>query len=491
MSRQLTLRPASFLQHRRRRLLVLAIALVVGLPTAVEAKTEFSSLLDLEMTIPGGAIHNKFGFATSFPKPAAAPPFGIKNGNPGGEQKTFTANGGTANIGPLLAADAMARKDVPKGRGMKLFLEGDTNAVALDGSIGQAEGWLSGTAKFRLGNITGRPDIPQWIAEKVTVDLDVTTLYDLFASATNDLMPTDRANAKVVYSLTNTSTGDVLIPETVFTVDDDDIKAPERIGPVKNTTTLSLTIPANTFYNLELFGHIYVAGESRGAAPLNPVPVNRPPGSIPNLPERMDQTLPDDGMRLPVSTTALFGDAFGHGGGSLLASAGVIGEDPLARHGLNTVMLESAVTSGHNFYDLEVAVEVPVNDFSQVAIQDVMGAASGFHGQFYNLQLGTGVGGEFQLSQDPTMLSLAGVESPFAPQDLTGAYQLMGFNDPFVPRRWRSKASCSRDKCHSSKWSPTCTTKSTARSMAWPASRCVNWSKGLAATTTTTLSPMG
>jgi hypothetical protein len=316
---------------------------------------------------------------------------------------------------------------------MKLFLEGDTNAVAVDGSIGQAEGWLSGTAKFRLGNITGRPDIPQWIAERVTVDLDVSALYELFASATNDLIPTDRANAKVLYSLTNTSTGDVLIPETVFKVDDDDIKAPERIGPVRDTTTLSLTIPANTFYNLELFGHIYVAGESRGAGPLNPVPVNRPPGSIPNLPERMDQTLPDEGMRLPAATTALFGDAFGHGGGVLLASAGVIGEDPQARHGLNTVMLESAVTSGNSFFDLEVAVEVPVNDFSQVAIQDVMGAASGFHGQFYNLQLGTGVGGEFQLSQDPTMLSLAGVESPFAPQDLTGAYQLIGFNDPQNP----------------------------------------------------------
>lgn len=414
------------------RLLTLTLALSVALPMAAEAKTDFSALLDMDMTIPDGAITNKFGFATSFPKPAAPPAFGIKNGNPGGELKTFTKNGGTANIGPNLPDNAMVRKSVAKGRGMKLYLQGDTNAVPVNDSIGQAEGWLSGTAKFRLGNFTGRPGLPT--AQGVTVDLDVEMLYDLFAAATNDVQIQDRANAKVIYSLTNTTTGDVLIPETVLTVDDDDVKPDNRLGPVAiGIPTPKITIPANTFYNLELFGHVYVAGESRGAAPPNPPPVNRPPGSIPNLPDRMDQPLPDDDMRLASAQTALFGDAFGSGGGVLMASAGVVGEDPEALHGLNTVMLNDTVTSGDKFFDLEVAVEVPVNGSSQVAIQDVMEAASGFHGQFYGLQLGTGVGGEFQMSQDPGLLSLAGIESPLPPQELTGAYQLMGFNDPLNP----------------------------------------------------------
>ena len=433
MSHQLTFQPASSRQHRYRCLLALAITLVVALPSAVQARTNASALLELDMTIPSGAITNKFGFATSFPKPEDAPGIGINNGNPGGERSTFTQNGGSATLGPNRPEDGIKRNSIPKGRGMKLYLDEYTNAMPVDGSIGQAEGWLSGTTKFRLGNFTGRPGLPE-PAENLKVDLDVQMLYDLIASASNDIVIVDQANAKLVYSLINTTTGDILIPETVIRVDDDDVRPDDRkMSPKANIPTPQITLPSNSFHNLELFGHIYVAGESRGSAPPNPPPVNRPPGSIPNLPERMDQPLPDDDMRLPLASLALFGDALGHGGGVLQASAGVVGEAPEARHGLNTVMLNNTITSGDSFFDVEVAIEVPVNDFSQVAIQDVMGAASGFHGQFFDLQVGTGVGDEFQLSQNPGFLSLAGSESAFPSQDLTWAYQLMDFNDPFNP----------------------------------------------------------
>ena len=84
------------------------------------------------MTIPSGAITNKFGFATSFPKPEDAPGIGINNGNPGGERSTFTQNGGSATLGPNRPEDGIKRNSIPKGRGMKLYLDEYTNAMPVD-----------------------------------------------------------------------------------------------------------------------------------------------------------------------------------------------------------------------------------------------------------------------------------------------------------------------------------------------------------------------
>ena len=449
MSRLLQLTAFATQQAKPLRLVGLALLLAVSLTSAARARTFASSLLDVEMTIPSGAITNKFGFATSFPKPAELPGVSVKNGNPGGERKPFTAKGGTASLGPNNPADGMIRKSVSKGRGMKLYIEENTNAMPVDGSIGQAEGWISGRTKFRLGNFTGRPGLPE-PPENLKVDLDLQVLYDILATATNDPLIGDNSNAKVVYSLTNTTTGDVIVPETVFSVSDDDVNPDSRMTAAKfKVPTPKIELPSNSFHNLELFSHVYVAGQSVGASPPGPPPVIVPAPAIPALPDRMDKVLPDDEMHLPLPELSLFGDALGHGAGNLLGRAGVVGEAPEAIHGLDTVMLDNVIYAD-SFFDVAFEVEVPVNDFSRVAIQDTMGAAPGFHGQLFDLQLGTGLGDQFQLSQDPTMLSLAGAESNLPPQELTGAYQLMDMNDPFAPPRCCSRVSSSRGSCRSS-----------------------------------------
>lgn len=145
----MSVRTPPHLAGLRGKLCALGLSLVAMLPSAAPAATSFSSLLDLEMSVVGGAIENKFGFATSFPRPDVPPPKGGGNGNPGGDDRKFTNNGGTANLNPPLLKDGIQRKSVANGRGLRLAAGGDTNAILVDGSIGQAERWASGVTRFR------------------------------------------------------------------------------------------------------------------------------------------------------------------------------------------------------------------------------------------------------------------------------------------------------------------------------------------------------
>lgn len=414
----------------RRKLLALGLAAASLAPSTALARTDFSSLLDLELSVPGGAIENKFGFATSFPRPGDVPAFGSLNGNPGGKDQIVQLAGGTATLIPANGADGIQRKTVAGGRGMKLNAAGNTNAILDNDSIGQAERWISGTTRFRLGNFTGRPGLPT--AEELTIGLNLDVKTKLHAEATNDLEIADRANAKAIYSLTNTTDGAALVPEKIFEVDDDDTGPRAEIDSTANVPIPAIKIPAASFIELDLRGHIYVAGESRGSEPPLPVPLLPPFGAIPDLHDRMDVPFPEPEMLLPPDPFSLFGNVDPFGQVLLGGVAGVTGEAPEALHEIDTVYTEQIMHTVDSFFDIAYEIEVPVNDAAPIALEETLVAPGGTHTMMIDMQLGTGVGDQFQMSQDPGMLGIEGQQSPVPPQELTGAYQLMDINDPFL-----------------------------------------------------------
>lgn len=403
---------------------LLALLALLAAPAArVDAATAFNSNLDLALSVPGGAIENKFGFATSFPRPADSPPPGPAAPNPGGATSGESAGGGVFTLDPLVPN---SRYTVAGGRGMQLQTGGTTNALPVDGSYAVGEGWQSGRMRFRLGNFTGRPGLPA--AEGLKIDLKLDAIEGYLASATNDLNPLDLATAKYSYQLVNATTGDVLYERTEQKFSDNDAEAAKGPAAIANPQMVSVTMPADTFYNIELFGHVYAAGTSKGLGfPFTPTP------SVTQVQQRMNTTLPDQEMQMQPHFAALFGDALGFGDWRLASVSGVTGEDPFARQGLNTITLETVATSPHVPYDMEIAVETPVDGFSQLAIDHLLVPAGGMHAGFYDLQVGHGVGEDFQLSLDPVGLSLAGPNSQLPPQELSGAMQVVGANDPHMP----------------------------------------------------------
>lgn len=400
-----------------------AVALL-GSSVAI-ARTEFSSMLDIELSVPGGAVTNKFGFATSFPRPAAPPPPAPAGANPIGQWTSGAGGTGVVvqNPNPVVAQ----RKDVAKGRGLKLQVGGTTNATAPGPGWAVGEGWASGRVRFRLGNFTGRPGLPA--AQDVTVNLDMKVLRELTALATNDPEVFDEASARYIYELVNVDTGAVVVPATEVLAFDDDFGPPEGLPVGADPIAIApITIPADTFWNLELFAHVYAAGVSETNPPVLPVPA-----PIAGTRPRMLLPLPDPQMEVEPLVTALFGDAFGQGQGQLLAHSGVTGNDPHAVAGFDTVMLEQALFTTDSFFDVQLEVEAPVNDVAQIVLEDLMLMSGGQHGFAYEMQLGAGVGDQFQMSLDPFMLGFQGPESQLPPQELTGAYELVGANDPQLP----------------------------------------------------------
>ncbi|MEM8945755.1 MAG: PEP-CTERM sorting domain-containing protein [Planctomycetota bacterium] len=426
----MSVRTESIVRGLRRKLLAMSLAAVALVPNTTLAATDFSSLLDLELSIPGGAIENKFGFATSFPRPGAAPAFGSLNGNPGGAETLIQLGGGTATLLPANGNEGIERKTVPGGRGMKLNASGTTNAILDDDSIGQAERWITGHTRFRLGNFTGRPGLPA--AEELTIGLNLDVKGNVHANATNDIAIVDRANAKAIYSLTNSTAGGAIVPQTELIVNDDDAGPRQEIDVTANVPIAPIKIPAASFVELDLMGHIYVAGESRGSEPPHAVPPFRPAGSIQDLPDRMDVPFPVPEMELELAQLQLFGDVNPFGDVLLAGMAGVPAPDPLALHGVNTVFTDQVMHTVDSFFDIAYEIEVPVNDFAPVALQETLIAPGGTHTMMMDMQLGTGVGDQFQLSQQPEILGVEGQQSPVPPQELTGAYQLLDINDPFL-----------------------------------------------------------
>ncbi len=426
----MSVRIETIVTRLRRGLLALGLSLAVVLPNVASAATDFSSLLDLELSVVGGAIENKFGFATSFPRPDEAPDFGDLNGNPGGAQTLIALGGGTANLFPINGKNGIERKTVAGGRGMKLNASGNTNAILDDDSIGQAERWITGRTRFRLGNFTGRPGLPA--AEELEIKLNLDTTSTLHASATNDKAIVDRANAKTIFSLTNSTDGVDLVPELLIDVNDDDGNAPQAVDVTANVPVPAVKIPAASFIELDLMGHIYVAGESRGSEPPHAVPPFRPAGAVQDFPDRMDVPFPEPEMRLELAQLQLFGDVNPFGDVLLAGMAGVPGEDPLALHGVNTVFTDQVLHTVDSFFDIAYEIEVPVNEAAPIALEETLVAPGGTHTMMMDMHLGTGVGDQFQLSQDPGMLGIESQQSPVPPQELTGAYQLMAINDPFL-----------------------------------------------------------
>jgi len=425
--------------HKLIRFLTQPVLFVVLLAavTSTYAKSIFDAQLDLSLKVatPPGAttpvIENKFGFATSFPRPKDKDGKPTGQPNPDKDWDEFTLQGGTATKKPNpFAAD---RKKVKYGLGLKFHVGGETDAF-VPGDFGWGEGWASGRTRIRLGNFTGRDGLPP--AQVVKVNLELDTTATAVARAVKGDASYDWASAKYFYELTNEATGAVLASNAGWPVGDQATSTegdpPAGIGEgLKKMVPLNL--PANSFTNFDLFGHVYASGFSDVVA--GPLPVVPPAWAAP-FQQRANQLLPSAGMNLgPMDEwIPLFGNVFGHGPWLVADVAGVKGSDPLAVKGNDTVFLTQVATNPNQLQDLEISVETPIDEYTVFTLDNNVTAAGGVHLFGSQLALGTGVGDQFELHDQAGQLQfLLEDTSPDSQIEQTGAFEFVGVNDPVSP----------------------------------------------------------
>ena len=194
-----------------------------------------------------------------------------------------------------------------------------------------------------------------------------------------------------------------------------------------------VNLPSNSFTNIDLFGHVYASGFSDVTA--GPPPAVAPGWAAP-FQQRANQLFPDADMDLGSLDDwgPLFGDVVGHGSWLVADVAGVNGSDPLATSGNDTVFTTQIATNPNQLQDLEISVETPVGDYTVFSFDNDVIAAGGVHLFDYRLELGTGVGDQFQghdpLGQDGQLQFLLEGSSADRQIEQTGTFELVDGNDP-------------------------------------------------------------
>ena len=418
------------------RFLTPPVLFVVLLATVTNtyARSVFDAQLNLSLKVatpPGTTtpvIENKFGFATSFPRPRDKKGRPVGPPNPTKEWNQKTLSGGTATQDPTpLVAE---RKKVKHGLGLNFHVGGATDAFVA-GDYGEGEGWASGRTRIRLGNFTGRDGLPP--AQVVNVNLELDTAAIAMAHAVNGDASFDWAFAKYFYELTNEATGAVLAQnigwpagkEAESTEGDPAHgvgEGPKHIVPLR--------LPANSFTNIDLFGHVYAAGFSEVLP--GPLPAVLPAWAVP-FQQRAKQMLPDSEMNLEYADP-LFGNVVGHGSWLVDDVAGVKGDDLLAVNGNDTVFLAQVATAPNQLQDLEISVETPVDEYTVFTLDNNVTAAGGVHLFGSQLELGTGVGDQFESHDQAGQLRFLLEDSSHDSQiERTGAFEFVGVNDPVSP----------------------------------------------------------
>ncbi len=428
------------------RFLTQPVLFVVLLATVTNtyARSIFDAQLDLSLNVvtpPGEkspVIENKFGFATSFPRPRDNAGELTGQPNPDEDWVPFTLQGGTAvqKPNPFVAKG----KKVTHGRGLKFHVGGETDAF-VPGDYGEGEGWASGRTRIRLGNFTGHEGLPP--AEVIQVNLELNALSTLLAVAVTGDASYDWASAKYFYELTNEATGAVLVSGpggpagNLATSEEGDPAAGNANAAQQNIVPVNL--PSNSFTNVDLFGHVYATGFSE--VERAPVP-GVPPAGLAPLQQRANQLFPDPEMGALAAFgnvnvgewDPLFGNVFGHGSWLVADVAGVKGSDPWAVNGNDTVFLTQVATAPNQLQDLEISVETPVDEYTVFTLENNVTAAGGVHLFGSQLELGTGVGDQFQGHDQAGQIQfLLGDTSPDSQIEQTGAFQLVDVNDPVSP----------------------------------------------------------
>lgn len=417
--------------------LVLFAVLVAAAPSTY-ARSIFDAELDLSLSVvtPAGkespVIENKFGFATSFPRPRDNAGDLTGQPNPVENWDLFALQGGTAvqKPNPFVAKG----KKVTHGRGLKFHVGGETDAF-VPGDYSEGEGWASGRTRIRLGNFTGHEGLPP--AEAIQVNLQLNATGIAKAQAVNGDASFDWASAKYFYELTSAATGAVLASSPggpaghLATSEEGDLAA--GIANAAQQNIVPVNLPSNSFTEIDLFGHVYASGFSDVTA--GPPPAVAPGWAAP-FQQRANQLFPDADMDLGSLDDwgPLFGDVVGHGSWLVADVAGVNGSDPLATSGNDTVFTTQIATNPNQLQDLEISVETPVGDYTVFSFDNDVIAAGGVHLFDYRLELGTGVGDQFQghapLGQDGQLQFLLEGSSADRQIEQTGTFELVDGNDP-------------------------------------------------------------
>lgn len=414
--------------HTTAKLFLLIGAALIGADASGEAL--FEARLDVDLQVDTPRILQKFGYATSFPSPPKPADGSPRPKNPRG---AFT--GATNGIAGTLAGgtwDADRRNPPGPGRGLSLSTSGMTDAPPVLGAFATGEGWATGRTRARLGNFTGREgNFPD--AEELEIDLSVITAPFLKAVAGADVESYDWASAKYHFEVINVDTGAVIVstpPAPVMPIEqaESGVNNP-AIAPL--ATPFTVTLPANTFTNIDLVGHVYASGYSIGVEPAFP-PVLPPPAMVP-FQQRAAQLFPDPQMAANVGPNPLMGNVDSFGLWPLPSLAAVQGEDPDAHAGMATIFMDQVIIDPLAPNDLLIEVEAPIEGSTILALDQMLFAPGGV--QLFGMEqaLGVGLGAGFQPQPDPQMLSFFGPQTQLPPQPLHGSLNPAGFSDEFAP----------------------------------------------------------
>ncbi len=420
------------------RSLTQPVLFVVLLATVTNtyAASVFDAELELSIKVVTPNIEHKIMVTTSFPRPENQKGIPTGRPNPDNDWNETEIKGGVAaqNPDPFTAE----RKKVEHGEGLTFHVGGKTHAFK-PGDLAHGEGWASGRTRIRLHNFTGLESMPP--AESIKVDLDVTAIRALFAMAVAGDASYDWASAKYFYNVTNADTGNVLVSEPsapVLPIISKEGNSLPSMNRESKKTNVKLNLPAGSFTNIDLFGHVYASGYSE-VLPDSPNAV--PSERLELLKKRSSQLLPDEKMNLALAHQSewdpLMGDVVGYGPWAVADVAGVKGNDPLAVEGNDTVFLTQVATDPNQPHDLEISVEVPFDDYTVFTLNNDMIAAGGVHLFGSQLELGTGVGDEFQvynqIDRARQLQFLLDNSSHDNQLEHTGAFELVNINDPQSP----------------------------------------------------------
>jgi hypothetical protein len=130
----------------------------------------------------------------------------------------------------------------------------------------------------------------------------------------------------------------------------------------------------------------------------------------------------------------LFGNVVGHGSWLVADVAGVKGIDTLAVGGNDTVFTTQVATNPNQVQDLEISVETPIDEYTVFTLDNNVTAAGGVHLFGSQLELGTGLGDQFEPHDQAGQLQfLLEDSSPDSQIERTGVFEFAGVNDPVSP----------------------------------------------------------
>ncbi|MCA9239703.1 MAG: hypothetical protein KDA37_05875 [Planctomycetales bacterium] len=339
----------------------MATIVVVALSLAGSASGEamFLTWLDTNLKLTNN-VDRSIGFLGSFPKP------GDEEKNP----DTHTQKrSGRYKESPLTEAWGESSKLSSTHRQwydaqfMRLRVEGQTWA---DGELAM---WARGRQRITLHNKTGDTDGRFGDAKEIDFNLHLEANALLWAIAKQDA-EIDRATSKVLFRVYDVATGDELTIDGKGVLEPlkETLKMPAGLvdphqiandGETKkasgrSTSYFTLPVPANTKKQLDI--EAYVFGSAISFKPPKPDESKEQKETrekqIEDFLARSDLEYPDPDMKIEFDGDLLPGDSSDQGSWRTDSVTGLLANDPLGHHGLDTLFLSHTAVSPAGPHDV-------------------------------------------------------------------------------------------------------------------------------------------